>query len=112
MESVQEIAARFAAKKGNLMLDLYPVTKLTFVLCMLLASICSPHWCFGFIVFVVCGILTAYAGKLKDYLKGMRIILILFVGLLTFSYVLGGCFCGTRDGLHRAGHYLSASYDD
>lgn len=83
MESVQEIAARFAAKKGNLILDLYPVTKLTFVLCMLLASICSPHWCFGFIVFVVCGILTAYAGKLKDYLKGMRIILILFVGLLT-----------------------------
>lgn len=83
MESAKEIAARFAAKKGNLMLDLYPVTKLTFALCMLLASICSPHWCFGFIVFVACGILTACAGKLKEYLKGMRIILILFVGLLT-----------------------------
>lgn len=83
MESVQEIAARFAAKKGNAVLDAYPATKLLFVFCMLAASICSPHWCFGFVVFAVCCILSACAGRLKDFLKGMRIILILFVGLLT-----------------------------
>lgn len=83
MESVQEIAARFAAKKGNAVLDMYPATKLLFVLCMLVASVCSPHWCFGFIVFAVCCILSAYAGRLKDFLRGMRLILILFVGLLT-----------------------------
>jgi len=83
MESAQEIAARFAAKKGNPVLDMYPLSKLMFALCMLVASICSPHWCFGFIVFAACGVLTARAGELKGYLKGMRIILILFVGLLT-----------------------------
>ncbi len=96
MESAQDIAARFAAKKGNLILDMYPTTKLMAVLCLLLASICSPHWCFGFIVFAVCTVLTAYAGKLTEYLKSMRIILILFVGLLTIVRA----FFYTGDNLH------------
>ena len=96
MESVQELAARFEEKKGNFILDLYPKTKFLFILCMLVAAICSPHWIFGFIVFAVCWILAATAGKGREFIKGMRLIIILFVGLL----VIVRSFFYRADNLH------------
>lgn len=57
--------------------NLYPLTKVYFVLTLIISAFLIPYDAYGYFLFIICGILAFFYGKLNIYLK--RVILSLFL---------------------------------
>lgn len=76
------------AKRGKLILDLYPITKLVILFCCSAVSICMPGYYVGFALTLLFLLLTLTCGKAKNYGRIMLSVLVIFVLLLILARAL------------------------